>query len=53
MTVNRMHEAESEVDAKKPPNPSPDEALWSLSLKNPLESSEHPQNLLIPDFIQR
>lgn len=53
LTVNRMHMAESQVDAKKPTNPSPAEALWSLSLKKPLERSEHPQNLLISDFIQR
>lgn len=50
---NRMHAAESQMDAKNPPKPSPAEALWSLSLKEALESSEHPQNLLISDFAER
>lgn len=37
---------------RNPPKCSPDKTL-SLSLKKPLESSEHPQNLFICDFIKR
>lgn len=48
-----MHVAESQMDAKNSPKPSPAEGPWSLSLKEPLESSEHPQNLLISDFTER
>lgn len=51
---NRMQVAESQMDGKNPPRPpSPAEALWSLSLEEPLESSKYPQNILISDFTAR